>query len=119
MIQVALVALGGALGSALRYGVGHFAARWLGLGFPFGTLVVNAIGGLLIGLLTARVGPAAENLRLFAGVGALGGFTTFSTFSLETVRLIERDPATALLYVLASLILSVGGCWLGLMLGRP
>jgi CrcB protein len=72
-----------------------------------------------MGVVTARIGPAEEQLRLLLGVGVLGGFTTFSTFSLETVRLVEQAPASALFYVLASLILSVGGCWIGLMLGRP
>jgi fluoride exporter len=112
------VALGGAVGSAARYGVGLAAARWIGLTFPWGTLIVNAAGGLAIGLLTARVGPEQETLRLLLGVGVLGGFTTFSTFSLETVRLMEHAPALAMLYAVASLVLSVGACWAGLMLGR-
>ncbi|UPT61053.1 MAG: fluoride efflux transporter CrcB [Hyphomonadaceae bacterium JAD_PAG50586_4] len=118
MIQVLLVALGGALGSVARYGVGFAAARWFGLGFPWGTLTVNVIGGLAMGVLAARVGPGQEDLRLLLGVGILGGFTTFSAFSLETVRLMEQGPAPAMLYVLASLIVSVGACWLGYSLGR-
>lgn len=118
MIHILLVALGGAVGSAARYGVGLAAARWLGLGFPWGTLAVNVIGGLAMGLLAARVGPEQENLRLLLGVGLLGGFTTFSAFSLETVRLMQQAPAHGALYVAASLILSVGACWAGLVLGR-
>lgn len=118
MMQVLLVALGGAVGSVARYGVGFAAARWLGLGFPWGTLTVNIVGGLAMGVLAARVGPEQENLRLLLGVGILGGFTTFSAFSLETVRLMEHGPAPAMLYVSASLILSVGACWLGYSLGR-
>jgi fluoride exporter len=118
MIQILLVALGGAVGSVARYGVGVAAARWLGLGFPWGTLAVNVVGGLAMGLLAARAGPEGENLRLLFGVGLLGGFTTFSAFSLETVRLMEHQPGLAALYVAASLILSVGACWLGLSLGR-
>lgn len=118
MMQVLLVALGGALGSMARYGVGFAAARWFGLGFPWGTLTVNIIGGFAMGLLAARVGPGQEDLRLLLGVGILGGFTTFSAFSLETVRLMEQGPALAMLYVLASLLLSVGACWLGYSLGR-
>ena len=118
MMQVLLVALGGALGSVARYGVGFAAARWMGLGFPWGTLTVNIVGGFAMGLLAARIGPAQENLRLLLGVGILGGFTTFSAFSLETVRLMEQGPTPAMLYVLASLILSVGACWLGYSLGR-
>ncbi len=118
MATVLWVALGGALGSAARYGAGVAAPRWFGVGFPWGTLIVNVAGGLAIGVLMARVGPEQETLRLLLGVGALGGFTTFSTFSLETVRLMEQAPGHAMLYAAASLILSVGACWAGLMLGR-
>ena len=63
-------------------------------------------------------GDQCRELRLALGVGVLGGFTTFSAFSLETVRLLEQQPAQAMLYVAASLLLSVGACWLGLSLGR-
>ena len=118
MSQILLVAIGGALGSLARYGVGLAAARWLGLAFPWGTLVVNVAGGLAMGVLFARVGPEQEGLRLLVGVGVLGGFTTFSTFSLETVRLLEHGPGLGLFYVACSLILSVGACWAGLVLGR-
>ncbi len=118
MMQVLLVALGGAVGSVARYGVGFAAARWLGLAFPWGTLAVNIVGGLAMGFLAARVGPEQESARLLLGVGLLGGFTTFSAFSLETVRLMEHQPGLAMLYAAASLILSVGACWLGLNLGR-
>lgn len=118
MTQILLVALGGAVGSLARYGVGLAAARLLGLAFPWGTLIVNVAGGLAMGALAARVGPEQENLRLLLGVGALGGFTTFSAFSLETVRLMQHANASAMLYVAASLGLSVGACWLGLVLGR-
>jgi fluoride exporter len=118
MMQVLLVALGGAVGSVARYGVGVAAARWFGLAFPWGTLAVNLVGSLAIGMLAVRVGPADENTRLLLGVGLLGGFTTFSAFSLETVRLMEHQPGLAVLYVAASLLLGVGACWLGLVLGR-
>jgi CrcB protein len=118
MSQIFWVALGGAAGSVARYGVGVWAARLSGLAFPWGTLIVNVLGGLAMGVLAARVGPTQESLRLALGVGVLGGFTTFSAFSLETVRLIEQGPALATLYVAASLILSVGACWAGLTLGR-
>ncbi len=117
-MQLLLVALGGALGSLARYGVGVAAARWLGLAFPWGTLAVNVAGGFAMGVLAARIGPDQENLRLLLGVGVLGGFTTFSAFSLETVRLMEQAPAQGALYVAASLVLSVGACWAGLVLGR-
>ena len=115
MMQVLLVALGGAVGSVARYGVGVAAARWLGLGFPWGTLIVNVLGGFAMGLLGARVGPENVDLRLALGVGVLGGFTTFSTFSLETVRLMQHQPVMAALYVVASVALSVGACWAGFL----
>jgi fluoride exporter len=118
MTQLLLVALGGAIGSAARYGVGVAAARLLGLGFPWGTLIVNVLGGLAMGALFVRIGPENEAMRLFLGVGLLGGFTTFSAFSLESLRLMEQGPAPAALYVAASLVLSVGACWLGYALGR-
>ncbi|MGE0741389.1 MAG: fluoride efflux transporter CrcB [Hyphomonadaceae bacterium] len=118
MMQVLLVALGGAIGSAARYGVSAVAARWFGPSFPWGTLSVNVIGGLAMGVLAARVGLLHDNARLLLGVGVLGGFTTFSAFSLETVRLLEQQPAHAFGYVLASVVLSVGACWLGYSLGR-
>jgi CrcB protein len=117
MLQVLLVALGGALGSVARYGVGAVAARWFGAGLPWGTLAVNVIGGLAIGVLAARAEGNAD-ARLLLGVGLLGGFTTFSAFSLETVRLMEHQPGQAALYAAASLVLSVGACWAGLQLGR-
>jgi CrcB protein len=118
MMNLLLVAVGGALGAVARYGVGFGAARWLGLAFPWGTLVVNVLGGFAMGWLAARVGPEQEALRLALGVGVLGGFTTFSAFSLETVRLMEHQPGLAALYAAASVVLSVGACWIGLTLGR-
>jgi CrcB protein len=118
MKQVLLVAIGGALGSAARYGLGVAAARLLGLGYPWGTLAVNVIGGLAMGVLFARVGPEQESLRLLLGVGALGGFTTFSAFSLEALRLMEQGPRQAMLYMVASVALSVAACWAGFALGR-
>lgn len=118
MKQVILVALGGALGSALRYGVTLATVRFWGAGFPWGTLAVNVVGGLAMGVLAARYGPAQESMRLLVGVGVLGGFTTFSAFSLETVRLMGQAPGLAALYVLAQVGLSVGACWIGFGLGR-
>lgn len=119
MKDVLLVGLGGAVGSLGRYGVGYVVARMVGVDFPWGTLLVNVLGGLAMGLLTARVGPEHEAMRLLLGVGVLGGFTTFSTFSLEAVRLLQHQPGAGALYIGASLVLSVGACWLGLVLGRP
>ena len=119
MKQVLLVALGGAFGSVSRYGVGLAAARFVGLAFPWGTLFVNVLGALLIGVLSARIDPGQEDVRLLIGVGILGGFTTFSAFSLEVVRLGQNNPSTAALYVASSLVLGLGACWVGLTLGRP
>lgn len=118
MMNVLLVAVGGAVGAVARYGVGLGAARLFGLAFPWGTLAVNIVGGLAMGLLAAKTAPEQEALRLALGVGVLGGFTTFSAFSLETVRLMEHQPGLALLYAAASVLLSVGACWVGLSLGR-
>ncbi|HYD88350.1 MAG TPA: fluoride efflux transporter CrcB [Vitreimonas sp.] len=118
MMQVLLVAAGGAIGAVARYGVGVGAAGLFGLAFPWGTLIVNVVGCLAMGVLAARVGPEQESLRLALGVGVLGGFTTFSAFSLETVRLMQHQPGLSAIYVLASVLLSVGACWAGLSLGR-
>jgi CrcB protein len=118
MTQALLVAVGGAAGSLARYGVGVIVARWFGLDFPWGTLIVNVLGGLAMGMLVARVGPENESMRLAVGAGLLGGFTTFSAFSLETVRLMQHQPGLAALYVALSVALSVGACWAGLLLVR-
>lgn len=113
-----LVGLGGALGAMARFGVGRLVGP---SNFPWATLAVNIAGGLLMGLLagwlTGRGG--SEGTRLFLGVGVLGGFTTFSAFSLEVMLLAERG-ATALAgaYVLASVLGAVGALAVGLWLGR-
>jgi CrcB protein len=119
MPNLLLVMLGGAIGAGCRYQVGRFATHHLGAGFPWGTLIVNLLGGLLIGALAgtfARTG-ASEQLRLLLAVGVLGGFTTFSAFSLETFDMIARGAlAEAFFYVLASvagaLLMLVAGLWL-------
>lgn len=123
MDKLLLVAAGGAAGSAARYLTGMAAARWAGGGWPWGTLTVNLIGGLLMGLLVGvlahRGGAEQERLRLLIGVGFLGGFTTFSAFSLEAAQMIERRAlADAFFYVLASVTLSVAALFAGLALAR-
>ena len=118
--HLALVATGGALGSLLRYGVGRWAIVAMGPGFPFGTFAVNIVGGLLMGLLAgwlARFGDGGEELRLLLGVGVLGGFTTFSAFSLEVYNMITRaEVALAAAYAVSSVAGSVlavlAGVWL-------
>ena len=121
MSPLLLVMLGGALGSGARHLTGRFMLHALGPGFPYGTLTVNWVGGLLMGLLAgimARPG-GTEGWRLFIGVGVLGGFTTFSSFSLDTITLIERGQVTvALGYIALSLLGSLAALWAGLSITR-
>lgn len=124
MERLALVAIGGGAGATARYLAGLIYLRAFGMERPWAaTLGVNVLGGVLMGVLIAslalRGGDHGERWRLLLGVGVLGGFTTFSTFSLEAVGLLERRAfATALGYVAASVILSLLGLWLGLQLTR-
>jgi CrcB protein len=117
-----IVFIGGGLGAALRHGVNLGAARWLGAGFPFATLTVNVTGSLVMGLLAgyfAFKGGAPQAWRLFLTTGVLGGYTTFSAFSLDAALLYERgEIALAALYVVASVLLSIGGLFAGLALVR-
>lgn len=112
LLPVLLVAAGGAAGSVLRYLVSLLALEWLGGGFPWGTLAVNVIGSGAIGVL-GGLGVQGE-MRLLLVTGLLGGFTTFSAFSLETGILAERHAGLAALYVAASLGLGLAAfflCW--------
>jgi CrcB protein len=124
MTRFLLVAMGGAVGSVARYGLGLATARvWPGAAWPRATLAVNVIGGLAMGLLAdwlaLKAEGGGEGLRLFAAVGLLGGFTTFSAFSLETALMIERrDYALAGGFVAASVILSIAALFAGLMIAR-
>lgn len=123
MTRFLLVAAGGALGSVARYGLGLVAGRLApGHAWPWGTFGANLIGGLLMGLLAgwlAHRGQGGEGVRLFAAVGLLGGFTTFSAFSLETALMIQRrDWAMAGGYVAASVVLAVAALFVGLMIAR-
>ncbi|WP_448661892.1 fluoride efflux transporter CrcB [Sphingomonas sp. CJ20] len=118
MPSLFLVMLGGAVGSGARYLVGTGATALFGPGFPWGTLAVNLIGGLLMGVLVgtlARIGQGTDTLRLLLAIGVLGGFTTFSSFSLDTMSMLQRgDWPTALGYILASVIGSIAALALGL-----
>ena len=118
-----LIGAGGALGAVSRHLVSRAALRWLGPDQPWGTLAVNVIGGLamglLIGWLVASERADAQSLRLFAAVGFLGGFTTFSSFSLEMGLMVERKLyLNAFLYGTASVVLALGALMLGLMIMR-
>ena len=120
MTRLLIVAAGGALGAVARYGVGRLLPA---SGWPWPTLTANVAGGLLMGLLAGwlafRAGAQGETVRLFAAVGLLGGFTTFSAFSLETALMIEkRQFALASGYVAASVVLSIAALFLGLMIAR-
>ena len=122
MNAVLLVAVGGAAGAALRHLFGVAATRALGLAFPWGTLGVNVLGSLLMGLLVAWLaarGEGGTQLRLLLATGLLGGFTTFSSFSLDAVALWERGEAVlAGAYVGGSVLLGVVALLLGLVVGR-
>ncbi|TAK47613.1 MAG: fluoride efflux transporter CrcB [Xanthobacteraceae bacterium] len=117
-----LVFLGGGIGSMLRHAVNVAAVRLGGAGFPFGTLAVNITGSVVMGLLAgyfAFKGAPTQHWRLFLMTGVLGGYTTFSAFSLDTIVLYERGEwGLAALYVLASVGASLGGLFGGLLLMR-
>ena len=121
------VALGGAIGAVLRYQLGRGMTHWLGVQmvtlFPWATLAANAVGslamGLLAGWLTFKGAGGGEQAQLLLGVGLLGGFTTFSAFSLEMVLMIERGQYLfAGLYAVLSFALGISGLILGLTLMR-
>ena len=117
-----IVFLGAGIGGALRHGVNVGAARLLGYGFPFGTLIVNVVGSFIMGVLAGyfafRPGMA-QHMRLFLTTGILGGFTTFSAFSLDTALLWERGAGgLAAAYVLSSVLISIAALFAGLWLIR-
>lgn len=117
-----IVFLGGGIGAALRHAVNLLAVRALGPNFPFGTLTVNVTGSIVMGLLAgyfAFKGDASQHWRLFFTTGILGGYTTFSAFSLDAALLYERgEVGLALLYIAASVLLSILGLFAGLALAR-
>lgn len=126
MNSVLLVGLGGAIGAIGRYLLGMTAYRLTGPGFPWGTFAANVLGGLAMGLLVGWLAARAsatlgsgENLRLFLGVGLLGGFTTFSSFSLEALRMIETKAyGQAFTYISSSALLAIFAVFAGLMIAR-
>ena len=117
-----IVALGSALGGALRHGVNLGTARLLGTGWPYGTFTVNVVGSFVIGLVAGYFtlkGNTSQAWRLFLTTGILGGFTTFSAFSLDVTLLYERGRLGLLaLYLLGSVAFSIGALFLGLAMVR-
>ncbi|MGV3556097.1 MAG: fluoride efflux transporter CrcB [Croceibacterium sp.] len=126
LLASSYVALGGAIGALLRYQTGRWMTHWLGpntiTAFPWATLTVNVVGSLAMGLLAgylARHGQGGDQWRLFLGVGVLGGFTTFSAFSLELMLLIERGQAAqGLIYAAVSILAGLAALYIGLILMR-
>jgi fluoride exporter len=121
-MQYLVVFIGGGIGAALRHGVSRAAIGWLGPGFPYGTLFVNVVGGLLMGMLAefflAKEG-GSEEARLFLVTGILGGFTTFSAFSLDSAVLWQRGDYWPLgLYVTESVLLSIAALFVGMTMVR-
>ena len=122
MNQLLLVAAGGAIGASLRHLSNHLFLRAFGPGFPYSTLFVNVLGSFLMGIiiswLVKRTG-ASNELRLFLTTGILGGFTTFSAFSLDVANLVERGELnSAIGYALLSVVFSITGVFAGLWFGR-
>ncbi|AEY66388.1 fluoride efflux transporter CrcB [Clostridium sp. BNL1100] len=113
-----VVGLGGFIGATSRYLLSSFINRSGNCGFPVSTLIINILGSFLIGLLTellAALCPDNKKIKLFLTTGILGGFTTFSTFSLETVNLFQEGKAV---FGVANIILSVAFCLTGVVLGK-
>ncbi len=119
-VQFLYVGLGGFFGAGLRFALGTWVHRALPAAvFPYGTMAVNVLGCLLIGFVAAWRQPLEPGLRLFLMVGLLGGFTTFSTFALETLSLTHQQQHwMALTNVLVKLLLGLGAAWAGFELGR-
>ena len=122
MTQLAFIAAGGATGALLRYWMSSGIYALLGRSFPYGTLTVNVVGSLIMGFLYVfmieRMDVSAE-WRAALMIGLLGAFTTFSTFSIETLNLLESgEQLKAALNVILSVTLCLLGCWLGMIVGR-
>lgn len=123
MTRLLLVAAGGAVGSVARYMVGVQAMRLFGSAWPYGTLTVNVVGGFLMGVLASwlahRGSVNSEQWRALLGVGFMGGFTTFSAFSLETALMIQkRAYGQAFTYTAASVLLALAALFAGMMIAR-
>ena len=121
-LGITAIAFGGALGAVSRYLLSHQIYLWFGREFAWGTLGVNVLGSFLMGVLTILLVEkwmVGLEWRMFFLVGFLGAFTTFSTFSYETLQYLQLgEMSKALANIAASLILTIGAVWLGMMLGR-
>ena len=122
MTNLLWVAAGGAIGASLRHLANLAGLRLMGATFPWSTLFVNVLGSLIMGFfiawMTKRTGTPPE-LRLFIATGILGGFTTFSAFSLDLANMIERGAmGSAFSYILASVVISLAAVFIGLWFGR-
>jgi len=123
MVPFLIVFVGAGIGGAVRHGINLAVVRWLGLNLPFSTLFINVTGSfamaIIIGYFALWSGASPQHLRLFITTGILGGYTTFSTFSLDAASLWESgQPRAAILYVALSVGLSMGAMFLGLLLMR-
>lgn len=122
MLQLLTIAGGGALGAVLRFGMSSYIYRLLGRDFPYGTLAVNVVGSLVMGILFilfVERGLVSAEWRSAIIIGFLGAFTTFSTFSIETLMLVESgELSRAALNVVLSVTLCLAATWLGLVMGR-
>lgn len=113
------VALGGALGAVARYLTGLAALRVMGAGFPWGTMTVNVAGSFAMGVLFVYLAPSEHKAGPFLMTGFLGGFTTFSAFSLDAMTLLERGQGvSAAAYVVGTVVLSLAGLMLGVLAAR-
>jgi fluoride exporter len=119
VVTYAYIAIGGAIGSVARYGCSQLIANWFGQTFPWGTLLVNIAGSFIIGFFASLTGPdgrlmVAPDMRLFVTVGICGGYTTFSSFSLQTLNLVqEGEILRAGMNIGASVVLCLVAVWLG------
>ena len=122
MLNYILVFIGGGIGSTLRHTINITCARCMGTAFPWGTFIINITGSTVMGLIAGYLafkGEASQPWRLFLMTGILGGYTTFSAFSLDAALLYERgELGLALLYVLGSVVLAIAGLFAGLALVR-
>ncbi|MGA7569422.1 MAG: fluoride efflux transporter CrcB [Candidatus Aquilonibacter sp.] len=119
---VVAVAVGAAIGGVLRYVVGQFFVQRFGPGFPYGTLFINVTGSLCIGIVAelgvTRALGMTPLLRILLATGVLGGYTTFSTFSLDAITLLGEGMIPAFIYMISSAVLGIGGAALGVVIAR-